>query len=109
MKKFAGFPDRMQFTPLPNLFFSSLLAQIDDLAELKVTLHLFRALYEQRGFPRLVRLSQLAADRALLSMLQPPVGEPPTSGCSPPWIGPAPAAPSSERRSRRHPKTGAIS
>ncbi len=77
MKKFAGFPDRMQFTPLPNLFFSSLLAQIDDLAELKVTLHLFRALYEQRGFPRLVRLSQLAADRALLSMLQPPVGEPP--------------------------------
>ena len=34
----------MQFTPVPNLFFSSFLADINDLAALKVTLYLFRAL-----------------------------------------------------------------
>ena len=77
MKKFAGFPDRMRYTPVPNLFFSALLAQIDDLAELKVTLHLFRALYQKRGFPRLVRLGELYSDRTLLAALQQPGGEPP--------------------------------
>ncbi|MGI5836634.1 MAG: DnaD domain-containing protein [Chloroflexota bacterium] len=77
MKRFAGFPDRMQYTPVPNLFFSSVLAEIDDLAELKVTLHLFRALYEKRGFPRMVRLSDLSADRVLLLALRSPEGKPP--------------------------------
>lgn len=32
MKQFNGFPARMQFTPIPNLFFSMLLPQIDDVA-----------------------------------------------------------------------------
>lgn len=67
----------MRYTPVPNLFFTTLLAQIDDLAELKVTIHLFRALYEKRGFPRVVRLSELSADRTLLMALQEPGGEPP--------------------------------
>ena len=77
MKKFHGFPERMRYTPVPNIFFSSLLAEIDDLAELKVTLHLIRALYEKRGFPRLVRLSELSADRGLLLALQQPGATPP--------------------------------
>lgn len=69
MKKFSGFPDRMRYTPLPNVFFSKLLQEIDDLDELRVTLHLFRALYEKRGFPRFARLSELVADRTLLMAL----------------------------------------
>jgi len=40
MKQFTGFPAKMQFTPLPNFFFSTLLPQISDIAELKTTLHL---------------------------------------------------------------------
>ncbi len=67
---FHGFPDRMRYTPVPNVFFSSLLAEIDDLAELKVTLHLFRALYEKRGLPHLVWLSELSSDRVLLTALR---------------------------------------
>jgi len=35
MKQFNGFPTKMQFTSIPNVFFSSLLPQIDDIAELK--------------------------------------------------------------------------
>ncbi|MGE5618292.1 MAG: DnaD domain-containing protein [Sphingomonadaceae bacterium] len=77
MRKFSGFPDRMKFTPVPNLFFSSLLVEIGDLAELKVTLHIIRVLYEKRGFPRMVRLSELARDRSLLMALQGPGGEAP--------------------------------
>ena len=77
MKKFAGFPDRMQYTPVPNLFFSSLIGEIDDLAELKVTLYLIRALYEKRGFPRMVRLSDLSADRTLLLALRTAEGDSP--------------------------------
>ena len=77
MKIFPGFPDRMRYTPIPNVFFSHLLVDVDDLSELKVTLHLFRALYEKRRFPRLVRLSELAADRSLLLALREPGGPPP--------------------------------
>ena len=54
MKQFKGFPARMQFTPVPNLFFSSLLPQINDIAELKTTLHIFRAIYGKKGYPRFV-------------------------------------------------------
>jgi hypothetical protein len=45
MKKFKGFPSRMDFTAIPNPFFTALLPQIDDMAELKTTLHIFRVLY----------------------------------------------------------------
>ncbi len=72
MKKFPGFPDRMRYTAVPNLFFSTLLVEIDDLAELKVALHLFRLLYEKRGIPRIVRLSELYKDRTLLLALRGP-------------------------------------
>jgi len=67
MKSFAGFPRRMQFTPLPNLFFSELLPEIDDVAELKVTLHIFQALYQKRGYPRFVTYGELIGDRALVA------------------------------------------
>lgn len=53
MKQFSGFPAKMQFTPVPNSFFSTLLPQISDIAELKTTLHIFRALYHKRGYPDL--------------------------------------------------------
>jgi DNA replication protein len=44
MKKYKGFSDSESFTPLPDSFFHQLLKEIDDAAELKVTLHfLWRA------------------------------------------------------------------
>ena len=60
----------MRYTPVPNVFFSAVLSDVDDLTELKVTLHLFRLIYEKRGFPRLVQLSELYKDRALLLALR---------------------------------------
>ncbi len=71
MKPFPGFPQRMRFTPLPNLFFSQLLPKIDDLAELKVTLHLFWMLYGKRGYPKFVTYGELLGDRVLMMSVGP--------------------------------------
>jgi len=70
MKRFNGFPARMEFTPLPNLFFSSLLPQISDIAELKTTLHVMAVLYRKRGYPRFVTCSELLGNASLMSSLK---------------------------------------
>lgn len=76
MKTFDGFPDgNLRFTPLPDLFFSELLPHIDDLAELKLTLHCFWRLYRQpkRAY---LREPELQADGVLLQSIKRP-GQPP--------------------------------
>ena len=70
MERFKGFPSRTQFTPIPNLFFSNLLSQISDIAELKITLHIFWALYRKRGYPRFITYRELASTTGLLSGLK---------------------------------------
>ena len=65
MTPFDGFPARMQFTRIPNVFFSRLLPRIDDIAELKVTLFVLARLYTKKGHPRFVTLAELADDPAL--------------------------------------------
>jgi len=67
MKQFAGFTAKTQFTPLPNLFFSTLLPQISDIAELKTTLHIFWALYHKRGYPRFISYRELLGNKSLMS------------------------------------------
>lgn len=70
---FAGFPDgRLRFTPLPDLFFSELLGQIDDLAELKLTLHCFWRLHAKRGPYRYLSRAELEQDGLLLRALKRP-------------------------------------
>jgi DNA replication protein len=72
MEKFAGFPARMQFTPVPNVFFSSLMPKIGDIAELKATLHILAVLYRQRSYPRFVPYHQLLASKSLIGSLETP-------------------------------------
>jgi DnaD/phage-associated family protein len=69
MKPLDGFPARMQFTRIPNVFFSRLLPRIDDIAELKVTLFVLARLYTKKGHPRFVSLAELADDPALSESL----------------------------------------
>ncbi len=66
MRAFAGFPEDARFGGIPRVFFSQLLPQIDDLAELKVTIHLLYILYERKGYPRYITGRDLVADRALM-------------------------------------------
>jgi DNA replication protein len=70
MKEFNGFPAKMQFTSIPNVFFSSLLPQISDIAELKTTLHVFELLYHKRGYPRFTTYKELLGSTSLISSLR---------------------------------------
>ncbi len=70
MKQFNGFPASMRFTSIPNLFFSSLLPQITDIAELKTTLHIFWSLYSKKGYPRFTTYRELLGNTSLMSSLR---------------------------------------
>jgi DNA replication protein len=70
MKQFAGFPEKMEYAAIPATFFSALLPQITDIAELKTTLHLFRLLLTKKSSPRFVTFNELAADAGVAACLQ---------------------------------------
>jgi DNA replication protein len=67
--KFKGFPARMEFTPVPNLFINQLAPGMGSL-ELKITLCLLKILYNKKGRPRFVTEPDLLADPAVLASLQ---------------------------------------
>ncbi len=71
MTGFAGFPSgRNPYVPVPEVFFTVLLPEIEDSAELKVTLHLFWLLAQKKGNPRCVSDRDLLADQILLRGLK---------------------------------------
>jgi len=72
MKGFPGFPDgKMRLTQVPNLFFSDLLPNIDNMAELKVTIYAFWALSQREGQVRYLRLADFLADTEFVKGLGP--------------------------------------
>jgi len=70
MKQFDGFPARMDFTPIPNLFLNVVLPQIEDTNELHLSLHLFRLLYVKRGYPRFIARGDMMTDSSLKKSLR---------------------------------------
>lgn len=67
---FVGFPDqKMKPVIVPDFFFSDLLPLVDDLGELKLTLHCFWLLNEQEGAAKYLRGADLRADATLLRSL----------------------------------------
>ncbi|MEJ2746533.1 MAG: DnaD domain protein [Anaerolineae bacterium] len=72
MKGFSGFPaGKQRLTQVPNLFFSDLLPNIDNLAELKVTLYAFWALTQREGKVRYLRLADFLNDSEFVKGLAP--------------------------------------
>lgn len=71
MTQFQGFPSggRVQYTAIPNVFFSTILPQISDINELKTTLHIIATLYNRKGYPRFIRYSELTGDVVLMQGL----------------------------------------
>jgi DnaD/phage-associated family protein len=70
MSEFSGFPARMEYTPVPNIFLSNLLPEITDVAELKLTLYLFQLLYYKKGYPQFVTFNELAGDTNLMASMK---------------------------------------
>jgi DNA replication protein len=67
---FIGFPDqKLRPVKVPDIFFTDLLPLIDDLAELKLTLHAFWLLNTQDAEVRFLRGDDLRADDLLLLSL----------------------------------------
>ena len=72
MKGFPGFPNgKLRTTLVPNLFFSDLLPNIDNLAELKVTLYAFWAMGQKDGKVRYLRLTDFLNDTEFVKGLGP--------------------------------------
>lgn len=68
MRNFSGVPSgKISVTPIPNLFFAELLPAIDDLGELKATLHIFWLVANSKI--QYVRLTDLRADPTLMQSL----------------------------------------
>ncbi len=70
MKSFHGFPAKMAFTPVPNLFLNRLMPQIEDIAELKTTLFIIMSIYAKKGYPRFVSFSELMGNGGLIESLR---------------------------------------
>ncbi|MEX0761864.1 MAG: DnaD domain protein [Dehalococcoidia bacterium] len=66
----GGFPRDVRSTPVPNPLLAGLLEEMDDLAELKVTLRVIWMLHSKRGFPTSVTAKELCADRTVAVMLR---------------------------------------
>lgn len=70
MKGFSGFPaGKSATTSLPDLFFTDVLPEIDDLGELKLTLHVFWLLRHKGSGRPCVGREELAADARLMDGL----------------------------------------
>jgi DNA replication protein len=69
MKRYGGFPARMLFTAIPEPFFSHVLPQMSDMAELRAVLTVFRLLCRKRGSLRFVTAGELRGDAALMNGL----------------------------------------
>jgi DNA replication protein len=71
MTTFAGFPTgKNLYVPVPEVFFTRILPQIQDSAELKVTLHLFWLLAKKQNQPRCISDRELQQDQLLLRSLK---------------------------------------
>lgn len=68
MTQFQGFPSggKVQYTPIPNAFFSALLPQVMDIAELKAILYIMAMLYVKKGYPRFITDDELLSNEALM-------------------------------------------
>jgi DNA replication protein len=67
---FEGFLRDSQYTPVPNLLFAELLAEVDDLMELKCILRVVALGHRRKGFPKTVTERELMSDSVLLKGLE---------------------------------------
>lgn len=75
-KGFGGFPPRADCSPVPTLLLTGLMAEIRDIAELKVTLYVAQSIHHKKGYPRFVTFDELAGDAVLLRGLNDGTGAP---------------------------------
>jgi len=74
MKRFEGFPARMEFTPVPRIFINQVMPRLTSADEIKALLYVFNAVYQKKGGLRFVSYSELC-DTLANSAETSPAGE----------------------------------
>lgn len=64
-----SFPSRMEFTPIPNPFLNQVMPTIDDIVELKVSLHALAALYQKKGYPKYLTIAEIIESPGVITSL----------------------------------------
>ena len=67
-----GLPSRVDFIPLPGYYLNLVMPQVEDIYELKLTLHLFKILYRKKSHPRFVAEDEMLNDPALTESIRQP-------------------------------------
>jgi DnaD/phage-associated family protein len=71
MTAFTGFPTgKNPYVPIPEVFFTQILPEIEDSAELKVTLHIFWRLARKQAELRCISDEEMQTDKLLLRSLK---------------------------------------
>jgi len=71
MAAFTGFPTgKNPYVPVPEVFFTQILPEIEDSGELKVTLHIFWRLAKKQGDLRCISDKEMESDKLLLHSLK---------------------------------------
>lgn len=71
LKVFPGFPPgKINFTSIPDVFFTDLMPLVDDLDEMKIILYLIWLLDHRDGKIRFVRHSEIIQDQAFMKCLE---------------------------------------
>lgn len=69
MAEFHGFPPRVSFTPIPDPLLNTLAQEMDDPAEIKISLYLIWMLHQKKGYPNFVTLNELLSQSTLTNSL----------------------------------------
>ena len=69
MAPFEGFPDKSEFTPVPNLLFGQVLEEVDDPLALKCFLRVFWLHAHKKGSPAILTQEDLLSDRTLVRVI----------------------------------------
>ena len=67
---FTGIPEKSEVTPIPNIIFSELMPDINDIIELKIVLHIFWLLSRSKRFPKYITLTELKADSIIIRSIE---------------------------------------
>ncbi len=72
MRSTPGFPAGVRFTPVPDPLIKTMLLEMEDLSEIKLSFYFVWLLHQKKGYPAFVTLDEMLADSNLVRGLAAP-------------------------------------
>lgn len=70
MMQKPGLPAKMDFSAIPNYYLNMVMPHVQDLLELKLSLHLFKILTRKKGNTRYTTFNELASDPVIIESIR---------------------------------------